>query len=153
MTKSAIMTEPEHQRSGTGGNHKWLYVSLKIQKYFNGPPSRSNWSNPIAFRWGFVRPSWRNSQDPPMLSKLGYLVTHKIVTHALTCMCIHNVIKIYHAVQELWAFSLTAIGWKDELTSDKSAHLWVVQSETYVSVHHYFTGIVNCSFRNDDTFS
>ena len=39
------MTEPDDQKSGTGGNHMLLYVFLEIQKYFNGPHSRSSWSN------------------------------------------------------------------------------------------------------------
>ena len=29
----------------------------------------------------------------------------------LTCTCMHNVIKIYHVIQELLTFSLTGNGW------------------------------------------
>ena len=36
---------------------------------------------------------------------------NRLLQTMLTCICMQNLIKIYHVVQKLWAFSLTDHGW------------------------------------------
>ena len=69
-TNRALMLDPlslVHPEGGQGArtgatqrNHKLLYVSLE---YWYGPPSRSNWTRPIASQGRSVRPSVKHVDD------------------------------------------------------------------------------------------